>query len=118
RRALRTGRVDLRPETTVTRVEYSGRRATGVAYLDPQGRPGGESADLIVLAASAVDSARLALLSGLPDANGRIGKRLMFHNFTDGFAIYTFERVHAYRGRSTTQCMEDYADPDFPGARV
>jgi gluconate 2-dehydrogenase alpha chain len=118
RRALRTGRVQLRPETTVTRIERTGRRATGVSYLDPQGNPGRESADLVVLAASAVESSRLALLSELPDASGKLGKRLMYHNFTDGFAIYTFERVHAYRGRSTTQCMEDYADPDFPGARA
>jgi choline dehydrogenase-like flavoprotein len=118
RRALRTGRVHLRPETTVTRVQYSGRRATGVSYLDPQGHAGGESADLVVLAASAIETARLALLSGLPDASGRIGRRLMFHNFVDGFGIYLDQRVHAYRGRSTTQCMEDYANPDFPGARV
>jgi gluconate 2-dehydrogenase alpha chain len=110
--------VHLRPETTVTKVEHTGRRATGVSYLDPQGQAGGESADVVVLAASAIESARLALLSDLPDASGRIGKRLMFHNFVDGFGIYLFERVHAYRGRSTTQCMEDYADPDFPGARA
>jgi len=118
RRALRTGRVHLRPETTVTKVEYTGRRATGVSYLDPQGQAGGESADLVVLAASAIESARLALLSDLPDESGRVGKRLMFHNFIDGFGIYLDQRVHAYRGRSTTQCMEDYADPDFPGARA
>jgi choline dehydrogenase-like flavoprotein len=26
--------------------------------------------------------------------------------------------MHAYRGRSVTQCAEDAADPDFPGARA
>jgi choline dehydrogenase-like flavoprotein len=118
RLALGTGRVQLRPETTVTKVEFSGRRATGVSYLDPQGNAGGESADLVVLAASAIESARLALLSGLSDASGRVGKRLMFHNFIDGFGIYLDQRVHAYRGRSITQCMEDFANPDFPGARA
>ncbi|HEY7054055.1 MAG TPA: GMC family oxidoreductase [Mycobacterium sp.] len=117
RRALRTGRVDLRPETTVTKVEFTGRRATGVTFVDPQGNPGGESAELVVLAASAIETARLALLSGLPDASGRIGKRLMFHNFINGFGIYLDQRVHAYRGRSTTQCLEDFADPNFGGAR-
>ena len=30
----------------------------------------------------------LALLADLPDASGRIGARLMFHNFIDGFGIY------------------------------
>jgi len=118
RRALRTGRVQLHPETTVTKVNFTGRRATGVSYLDPQGNAGGESADLVVLAASAIETSRLALLSGLPDASGRIGARLMFHNFVDGFGIYLDQRVHAYRGRSITQCMEDFANPDFPGARA
>ena len=118
RRALRTGRVQLHPETTVTKVNFTGRRATGVSYLDPLGNAGGESADLVVLAASAIETARLALLSGLPDASGRIGLRLMFHNFVDGFGIYLDQRVHAYRGRSITQCMEDFANPDFPGARA
>jgi gluconate 2-dehydrogenase alpha chain len=118
RRALQTGRVQLHAETTVTKVEFTGRRATGVAFLDPQGNPGGESADVVVLAASAIESARLALLSGLPDASGRVGKRLMFHNFIDGFGIYLDQRAHAYRGRSITQCMEEFANPDFPGARA
>jgi choline dehydrogenase-like flavoprotein len=70
------------------------------------------------LAASAIETARLALLSQLPDASGRVGTRLMFHNFIDGFGIYLNQRAHAYRGRSITQCMEDFANPDFPGARV
>ena len=42
----------------------------------------------------------------------------MLHSFVDGTAIFTGERMHAYRGRSTTQCAQDAADPDFPGARA
>jgi len=61
---------------------------------------------------------RLALLSSFPDASGKLGSRLMMHSFVDGTAIFLDERMHAYRGRSTTQCAEDAADPDFPGARA
>lgn len=118
RRALQTGRVHLLPETTVTKVEFTGRRATGVSYLDPQGRAGGESADVVVLACSAILSPHLALLSELPDPYGRIGLRIMFQNFIDGFAIFLSQRVHAYKGRATTQCMFDFNDPNFPGARA
>ncbi|HET9876431.1 MAG TPA: GMC family oxidoreductase [Mycobacterium sp.] len=118
RRALRTGRVHLRAETTVTQIEHTRRRATGVCYLDPWGRPGRESADVVVLACSAVLTPHLALLSELPDPHWRIGKRIMFQNFLDGFAIFFDQRVHAYRGRATTQCMFDFNDPDFPGARA
>jgi gluconate 2-dehydrogenase alpha chain len=119
RRALLTGRVELRTETMVTGVEHSGGRASGLRWLSTtSGATGVEKADVVVLAASAIESARLALLSDLPNRSGRIGQRLMFHYFTDGFGVFLDERVHAYRNRgSETQCMEDYNDPDFPGAR-
>ena len=42
----------------------------------------------------------------------------MLHAFVDGTAIFLDERMHAYRGRSVTQCVEDGVDPDFPGARA
>lgn len=119
RRALLTGRVELRPETMVRRVVMRGRRAGGLEWITPHGRTGIERGDVVILAASAIESARLALLSDVPDPHHRIGKRLMFHFFTDGFGIFLDQRVHAYRNRgSETQCMEDFGDPDFPGART
>jgi len=125
RLALRTGRVRLVPETMVTKVQLTGSgaaaRATGVSWVRmTSGGPvtGAEGADLVVLAASAIETVRLALLSSFPDASGKLGSRLMMHSFVDGTAIFLDERMHAYRGRSTTQCAEDAADPDFPGARA
>jgi gluconate 2-dehydrogenase alpha chain len=73
---------------------------------------------VVVLAASAIETVRLALLSEFPDRSGRLGRRLMLHSFAQGIAIFGDERMHAHRGRSTTQCAEDAADPDFPGARA
>jgi len=72
----------------------------------------------VVMAASAIETVRLALLSSFPDASGKLGRRLMFHSFIDGSAIFLDERMHAHRGRSVTQCVEDGVDPDFPGARA
>jgi len=121
RRALRTGRVRLVPQTMVTGVKLAGRAATGVSWVTMTDRgpvTGAESADVVVMAASAVETVRLALLSGFPDRSGRLGRRLMLHSFIDGTAIFLDERMHAHRGRSTTQCAEDAADPDFPGARA
>ena len=125
RSALRTGRVTLVPETMITKIELTGpaaaRRATGVRWVRmTSGGPvtGGQTADVVVMAASAIETVRLALLSGFPDRSGKLGRRLMLHSFTNGTAIFTGERMHAYRGRSTTQCAEDAADPDFPGARA
>ena len=77
-----------------------------------------EDADVVVMAASAIETVRLALLSEFPDRSGKLGRRLMLHAFIDGSAIFLDERMHAYRGRSVTQCVEDAVDPDFPGARA
>jgi choline dehydrogenase-like flavoprotein len=125
RAALRTGRVSLVPETMVTSVRLAGSgaaaRATGVRWvrMTPGGPvTGAESADVVVLAASAIETVRLALLSEFPDVSGKLGRRLMLHSFLDGTAIFTDERMHAYRGRSVTQCAQDTCDPDFPGARA
>jgi choline dehydrogenase-like flavoprotein len=118
RRALLTGRVELRAESFVTKVQWQGTRATGVTFLDPAGASRSESADLVVLAASAIETSRLALLSELPDPKGMIGRHLMFHWHTDGIGVFLSERMHAYRGRSTTHCADDFSDPDFPGARA
>ena len=125
RQALRTGKVQLVPETMVTRVLLTGsgaaRRATGVRWIKMTGQgtvTGTENADCVVLAASAIETVRLALLSEFPDRSGKLGRRLMLHAFVDGTAIFLDERMHAYRGRSVTQCVEDAVDPDFPGARA
>jgi choline dehydrogenase-like flavoprotein len=121
RQALRTGRVQLVPQTMVTKVTLAGTRATGVSWVRMTSDgpvTGAESADLVVMAASGIETVRLALLSELPDQSGKLGRRLMLHAFLDGTAIFLDERMHAYRGRSITQCAEDACDPDFPGARA
>jgi choline dehydrogenase-like flavoprotein len=121
RQALRTGRVQLVPQTMVTKVMLTGTKATGVRWVrmtDDGPVTGGENADLVVMAASGIETVRLALLSEFPDQSGKLGRRLMLHAFLDGTAIFLDERMHAYRGRSITQCAEDACDPDFPGARA
>ncbi|MGH3151014.1 MAG: GMC family oxidoreductase N-terminal domain-containing protein, partial [Streptosporangiaceae bacterium] len=86
RQALRTGRVTLTPSTMVTSVVWSGSgaaaRATGVRWVRMTGSgpvTGSEDADIVVMAASAIETVRLALLSSFPDASGKLGRRLMLH---------------------------------------
>ena len=116
RHALRTGRATLLADTIATRVVHDGRRATGVAVSGVEGETT-LPADLVVLAAGAVDTCRLALLSGLPDGSGLLGRCLMFHWVTYGYGIWLSERLHGNRGRNVTQAIDDFADPDFEGAR-
>jgi gluconate 2-dehydrogenase alpha chain len=115
RRALVAG-AELRPMSTVTDIHVSGRRARAVTYLDEGGNPHRQSADLVVLGAGAIESARLALVADLPDPHRVAGHFVMFHWFTDASGIFLSERLHAHRGRALTHDMDDFADPDFPGA--
>jgi gluconate 2-dehydrogenase alpha chain len=116
RRALRTGRVNLVPETMVSKVVMRGNRAWGVEWTSstPNGtRTGKQKADVVIMAASAMETSRLALLSGLPNASGRMGQRLMLHSILDWWGIFFDERMHTHRGRSSTQFIEDFNDPAF-----
>jgi gluconate 2-dehydrogenase alpha chain len=108
---------ELRADTMVTAIRTSGSTVTGVTWVGTDGRPHDEAADVVVLAANPIESVRLALLSKLPDPNGTLGRHLMFHWFTDGSGIFLDERLHAYRGRALTHNLDDFCDPDFPGAR-
>jgi gluconate 2-dehydrogenase alpha chain len=122
RHALLTGNVEIRPLTMAVGIAHNGKKATGVKFVDAgkadPGAPRTESADFVVLAAGPVDTARLALLSGVPDPGDMVGRGLMYHWFTSGYSIHLDERVHATIGRDTSQCMDDFCDPDFPGARA
>ena len=101
----------------VVRVETNGRKVTGLTWLDAENKRHTESGDLVVLAANSIETARLALLSGLPDPYDLAGRRVMFHWFSEGSGIFLSERLHNYRGRDHTHDIDDFADPDFPGAR-
>ncbi len=78
-------------------------------------------ADIVVLAPSAIETARLLLLSrsahhphGLGNRSGQVGRNLMFHYFTLGVGLYT-ENIHSWRGPSTTFTIDDFVGP-FTGA--
>ncbi len=96
----------------VSRIELSadGRRARGVSWLDPSGTSHTEHADTVVLAPSAIETARLARLSGLPDRSGQLGRNIMFHFFSEGFGIFA-EELHAWRGPSSTFTLDDFVGP-------
>lgn len=116
--ALRLG-AELRDRCFVYRVETTrdGRRARGVAYLDRDGRRRRVRADIVVLAPSAIETARLLLMSrstahpdGLGNRSGQLGRNLMFHYFTAGLGYFA-EKVHAWRGPSTTFTLDDFVGP-------
>jgi choline dehydrogenase-like flavoprotein len=112
RRALSTGRCELRPESYANEVvlDNAGRQARGVRYLDIDRNEHEVSARVVVLAGGAFETPRLLLRSGIgnPDVVGRF---LMFHFQTLVLGVFPF-RLHAYRGRAVTHLMDDPIVPD------
>ncbi len=112
RQALRTGHCEIRPESYVTDVlrDGSGRRATGVRYLDHDLAEHSVSAEHVILAAGAFETPRLLLRTGLgnPDVVGRF---LQYHFQTFVLGIFPY-RLHGHRGRSVTHLMDDPIVPD------
>ena len=114
----------LLPRAFVYRVETSadGKRATGVSYRDAAGASHTLGADIVILAASAIETARLLLLSassshpdGLGNRSGQLGRNLMFHFFTLGIGLFA-EDIHAWMGPASTHTIDDLVGPDFGDA--
>ncbi|MFF9653673.1 GMC oxidoreductase [Streptomyces sp. NPDC014622] len=116
RRAVLAG-AEVLPLATAVQVRHTGRRARAVVYADAEGVRTQLPADRVVLAGSAVESCRLALLSELPDPSGLLGRHLMFHWYSVAYGLFLGERVRSPRGRNITHALDDFADPDCPGAR-
>ena len=103
----------LKSRCFVTAIDLSPdrKRAVGVSYLDPSGKLQHERADIVVVAPSAIETARLLLLSGVGNASGQLGRNVMFHFFTLGIALFGNE-PHSWRGPSTTHTIDDFVGPE------
>jgi choline dehydrogenase-like flavoprotein len=97
-RALATGNCELRTGAMVREVTV-GRdgQATGCLYMDPEGVEHEVRARIVCVCCSAVESARLLLLSksplfpdGLANGSGLVGRNLQFHGFSNGRARFRY----------------------------
>jgi choline dehydrogenase-like flavoprotein len=94
--AERTGRCEVRPLSMVREIRLAGDdRVSGCIYLDEEGSEHFAAARVVVVAASAIESARLLLLSrsprfphGIGNDEGLVGRHLQFHAVTMGQALF------------------------------
>jgi gluconate 2-dehydrogenase alpha chain len=114
RKALLTGSCQLRYNAHVSRLvlDAAKRRVVGVEYIDDDGQLLTAAADIVILAASPIESARLCFLSdpdgpGVGNSSGHLGRHMMFHFQTIGVGIYK-QRLHGDRGRSITNGMSEF----------
>jgi choline dehydrogenase-like flavoprotein len=120
-RAEATGNLDLRIESTATRIEHgSDGRVNGVLYRDSQGREQKQKAHLVCVAGNAIETARLLLLSdsskfpqGLANSSGQVGRNYCHH--VTGFVWGIFDKpVYSWRGATLAGVVEDEVRND-PG---
>jgi choline dehydrogenase-like flavoprotein len=112
RRALLSGNCQLRFNCFVRRLrtDASGRHIVGVEYVDDDGNVQSATADRYVLAASAMESVRLSLLSELALGGGpafHLGRHMIFHYQTNAVGIFR-QRIHGERGQAVTNGMSDF----------
>lgn len=118
--ALGSGRVDLVTQTVAGRVQIDpdNGRVTGIeckTYVDresPQHTVHTMRGRVYVLAANAVENARLMLASHLPGTSGLMGRNLMDHAYLLTWALMP-EVAGAYRGPLCTSGIEDLRTGSF-----
>ncbi len=121
RRALLSRRCQLRANCQVTALRNDGGHVSGVDYVDGNGERQSATADAYLLAASAIESARLCLLSSTPagtalgNRSGQVGQNLMFHFQTNVNGFFP-RRVHGHRGQAVTSGMSDFRGVEGGGA--
>ena len=120
RRAERSGRLDLRPSCTAVRLNLGpSRRVRSVTYIDPDGRAREQQASTFVVAAHAIESVRLLLLSrsdrhpgGLANSSGTLGRFFMEH-FATGMAGTVDQPLYPLRiGFATAHTLQYYDTPE------
>jgi choline dehydrogenase-like flavoprotein len=126
--ALQTGHVQLVPGQYVRRVltTSDGRRVTGVLATDADGRDQTFEADIVLLAAHAVETARLLLLSqssahstGLGNGGDQVGRNFMEHWYLGGSVRLNDRRFYPFRlGFDPAESHQFYGreDRDSAGA--
>ncbi|MCA1831395.1 MAG: GMC family oxidoreductase [Actinomycetota bacterium] len=108
--ALATGRCRVRADSNVFEIGMQSGRARSVTYTDGTGATQQVTADVVVLAASTVDTPRLVLLSRLPRNlvnHDVVGRHLMVHHFPGGIGVFE-ERIDYYRGFWSMRCLDDF----------
>jgi len=128
--ARATGRCEVRPGSMAFEVAVGADgRAAGVVYRDATGETRRIDARCVVVACSAIESARLLLLSqssrfprGLANGSGLVGKNVVFSSLTKGHASFARASRPWLAGRLSpfvNRAVQDFyhLDPAREGVR-
>ena len=125
--ALNTGNCELRTECMVKEILTDDRgRARGVAYFDADGHLQEQLADIVVVSASATESARLLLNSksrlfpdGLGNRYNLVGRNLQGHQYTGATGYFDFDTYDDVGpGACIAICDYNHGNPGLRGGAM
>jgi choline dehydrogenase-like flavoprotein len=122
-KALATGNCELRTQSMVSRIVTDDRgHATGVDYFDAKDRRQHQPADVVIVSACAIESARLLLNSksrlfpnGIGNRYDWVGRNLQGHTYTGAVGVFD-EEVYDDLGPGAGIAICDYNHGN-PGLR-
>lgn len=117
--AERSGNCEIRPESTVYRIETNDAgRVNEVVYFDKDGNLQGQLANAVVLCANGVETPRTLLMSesarfpnGLANSSGKVGKYLMDNGQVHAYALFD-KPLNEYKSVMVTRVLHDFYDSD------
>jgi choline dehydrogenase-like flavoprotein len=118
-KAEKTGNMDLRPQSHVTRIEHNtDGKVTAVLYVDKDGKEQRQAARIVCVAGNSIETPRLLLLSassmfkdGLANSSGQVGRNYMRHMTGSVYAVFK-DPVHMYKGTTMAGIVRDEARHD------
>jgi choline dehydrogenase-like flavoprotein len=125
--ALATGNCELRTGAMVKEILIDGRgRPRGVAYFDADDRLQEQTADIVVVSAAAIESARLLLNSksrfhpaGLGNRNDWVGRNLQGHSYPRCAGLFDFDVADDVGpGAGVALCDFAHGNPGLAGGAM
>jgi choline dehydrogenase-like flavoprotein len=124
-KALSSGRVDIVTQAVASKVkiDHATGRVTGIEYkryrdpASPEHATHVARAEVFVLAANAIENARLMLASGLESTSGLMGRNLMDHAYMLRWALLP-EIAGTMRGTTCTGGITDLRGGPFRGRQA
>lgn len=125
--ALATGLCELRTHTMVSEIVVDDRgRARGVRYFDDRDRAQYQTCDLVVVAAGAIETARLLLNSrsklfptGAGNRHGWVGRNLQGHAYSGAHGLFEEETYDDIGGGATIAlCDFNHGLPGLKGGSM
>ena len=118
RRLLEKPAIELRTASVVTQIErQADGRAGSVRYFDWRAKEEKTvSAAVVVLAAHAIETPKILLMSNLANSSGHVGRNVMDHVQFELIASFP-EALYPFRGPQSVTGIEDFRDGDFRSER-